>query len=229
MRDGMDLLLFVVLPYAAFAIFTIGSFERYRRHSMSVTSQSSQFLENRRHFWALMPFHLGLLAVLAAHVVWFALPGAMLRFNLDPGRLFAGEVLVLMFALLAFCGFVAVGVRRAGDARLRVVTTGWDWVVYSLLLTQIALGVLVAVRYTWGSTWFAAVATPYLWSLVRLNPDMAAIAALPLLARVHIVGAYVLLGIFPFSRLVHILAVPNPYLWRPPQLVRWHAAGRVVT
>ena len=77
MRAGMDLLLFVVLPYAAFAIFAIGSFERYRRHSMSVTSQSSQFLENRRHFWALMPFHLGLLAVLAAHLAWFALPARL--------------------------------------------------------------------------------------------------------------------------------------------------------
>jgi nitrate reductase gamma subunit len=225
----MDLLLFVVLPYAAFAIFAIGSFERYRRHSTSVTSQSSQFLENRRHFWAMMPFHLGLLAVLAAHLVWFALPATMLRFNESATRLFAGEAVVLMFALLALFGFAAVGVRRAGDERLRVVTTAWDWAVYSLLLLQIALGVVVAVRYTWGSTWFAAVATPYLWSLLQLNPDMAAIAALPLLARVHIVGAYVLLAIFPFSRLVHILAVPNPYLWRPPLLVRWHPARRVAT
>ncbi|MFQ6610595.1 MAG: respiratory nitrate reductase subunit gamma [Fidelibacterota bacterium] len=27
---------------------------------------------------------------------------------------------------------------------------------------------------------------------------------------------------FPFSRLVHVLVVPNPYLWRRPQLVRWN-------
>ena len=229
MQAGMDLLLFVVLPYAAFVIFAIGSVERYRRHSMSVTSQSSQFLENRRHFWALMPFHLGLLAVLAAHVVWFALPGATLRFNQSTMRLFAGEAVVLMFALLALFGFAAVGFRRAGDARLRVVTSAWDWAVYALLLAQIALGVAVALRYMWGSTWFASVATPYLWSLVRLNPDMTAVAALPGLARAHIIGSYVLLAIFPFSRLVHILAVPNPYLWRPPQLVRWHPGRTAVT
>jgi nitrate reductase gamma subunit len=224
MRAGIDLLLFVVLPYVALVICVIGSIERYRRHAMSVTSQSSQFLENRRHFWALMPFHLGLLAVLAAHVVWLVFPGLTIRFNQNPNRLFAGEVVALTAALLALFGAAAVGVRRGGDARLRVVTTAWDWIVYALLLAQIALGVVVAVRHMWGSTWFAAVAAPYLWSLVRLNPDMTAIAALPLVARAHIVGAYLLLAIFPFSRLVHVLAVPNPYLWRPPQLVRWHSA-----
>jgi nitrate reductase gamma subunit len=229
MRAGMDLLLFVVFPYAAVIVCVIGSIERYRRHSFSVTSLSSQFLENRRHFWGVMPFHLGLLAVLAAHVVWFAIPSLVLRWNHDSTRLYVAEVATLACGLLALFGFVAVGLRRAGDARLRVVTSRWDWVVYAVLLAQIASGVLVAVRYTWGSTWFAAVAAPYLWSLARLNPDMAAAAALPLLARAHIIGAYVLLAVFPFSRLVHIVAVPNPYLWRPPQLVRWHRRVEAAT
>jgi nitrate reductase gamma subunit len=54
---------------------------------------------------------------------------------------------------------------------------------------------------------------------------------MPLLVRAHIVGAWLLLAVFPFSRLVHILVVPNPYLWRAPQVVRWYdrpaeASGR---
>jgi len=28
--------------------------------------------------------------------------------------------------------------------------------------------------------------------------------------------------LFPFTRLVHLLVVPNPYLWRKPQMVRWY-------
>jgi len=32
----------------------------------------------------------------------------------------------------------------------------------------------------------------------------------------------VLIGFFPFTRLVHILVVPNPYLWRRTQVVRWY-------
>jgi len=225
MQGPLDLLLFVVLPYVAAIVFAIGSIERYRRHSSSVTSQSSQFLENRRHFWAVMPFHLGLLAVLVAHLVWFLAPDLTLRWNREPLRLYAVEVVMLASGLLALSGFAIVGLRRAADARVRVVTGSWDWVVYALLLVQIAFGVFVAVFHTWGSTWFAAVGSPYLWSLVRLDPDIAAVAALPLLARAHIVSAWLLLAVFPFSRLVHILAVPNPYLWRRPQVVRWHRAA----
>ena len=222
MRAGIDLMLLVVLPYVAVIVCVVGSIERYRRHSFSVSSQSSQFLENRRHFWGMMPFHFGLLLVLIAHVVWFLVPAHVVSWNRAPARLYGAEVATLACGLLALFGVVTIGLRRAADPRLRVVTSPADWIVYGLLFAQIAFGVLIAVRYTWGSTWFAAVAAPYLWSLVGLNPDMAAVAALPMLARIHIVGAYVLLAVFPFSRLVHILAVPNPYLWRSPQVVRFH-------
>ena len=45
---------------------------------------------------------------------------------------------------------------------------------------------------------------------------------MPLLFKVHVVNAWLLIGFFPFTRLVHILVVPNPYLWRKPQVVRWN-------
>ena len=28
--------------------------------------------------------------------------------------------------------------------------------------------------------------------------------------------------VFPFTRLVHVLVVPNPYLWRKTQVVIWN-------
>lgn len=223
MRPAVDVLLFAVLPYVAIIVCIVGTIERYRRHVFSVTSLSSQFLENRRHFWGMMPFHFGILLVLVAHVVWFAFPSAVLRWNASPRRLYALEIAALACGLAALGGFAAIGVRRAADLKLRMVTSAWDWVVYVLLLSQIALGVAVAVQHSWGSSWYAAVASPYLWSLARFTPDTAAIAGLPLLAQAHIAGTWLLVALFPFSRLVHILAVPNPYLWRPPQVVRWHA------
>jgi nitrate reductase gamma subunit len=221
MRGSVEVLLFVVLPYAAVLLFAVGSLERYRRHPFSVSSHSSQLFEGRRHFWALMPFHVGLLGVLAAHVVWLLAPGAVQRWNVVPSRLYGAEVAALACAVTALVGYLAAGLRRASDARLRVVTTAADWIVYALLLTQIVLGILIAVRYTWGSAWFVTIATPYLWSLARLAPDAGAVAALPHLVRAHIVVAWLLVAIFPFSRLVHVLSVPNPYLWRRPQVVRW--------
>jgi nitrate reductase gamma subunit len=44
---------------------------------------------------------------------------------------------------------------------------------------------------------------------------------MPWLVKLHILNAYLLILLFPFTRLVHVLVVPNPYLWRKPQVVRW--------
>jgi nitrate reductase gamma subunit len=41
-------------------------------------------------------------------------------------------------------------------------------------------------------------------------------------AKLHILNAYVLIGVFGFSRLVHMLVVPISYLWRPYQVVVWN-------
>jgi nitrate reductase gamma subunit len=105
---------------------------------------------------------------------------------------------------------------------LRRGTHTVDWIVYALLLWQLASGLALAVAYPWGSSWYATAAAPYLWSLVRLQPDATLVSALPLLARAHVAGTWMLLGFFAFSRLVHIVVVPNPYLWRAPQVVRWY-------
>lgn len=86
--------------------------------------------------------------------------------------------------------------------------------------------ILVAVLYPWGSSWYAATMTPYLWSLLQFNPDITYVSALPLMVKLHIVNAFIVVGLFPFTRLVHILVVPNPYLWRRTQVVRWYGEAR---
>jgi nitrate reductase gamma subunit len=218
---AVNLLLFVVLPYAAVAVAVVATFERYRRRPYSVTSHSSQFLENRQHFWGIVPFHYGLLPVLIGHAIAFALPGVLLAWNASPTRLYVLEAIGLILGLLATAGLAALVLRRAAGERLRPFTTRLDWMVYALLLVQLASGVYIALAHSWGSSWFAAAATPYLWSLVRLQPDTTLIGAMPLPVKAHVAAAFMLVAVFPFSRLVHVLAVPNAYLWRRPQVVRW--------
>ncbi len=222
MTPASDVLLFVVLPYAAILLAVVGTVERYRRHAFSCTSQSSQLLENRVHFWALVPFHAGILTVLLGHLVAFLIPRGVLAWNAVPMRWYVLETATLAGGLLALAGLGLAIVRRGSVATVRIGTSRFDWLVYALLLLQIATGVSLAIRYPVGSSWFAAAAAPYLWSLVAFQPDVSLIAAMPLLVRAHIVGAWLLLAVFPFSRLVHVLAVPNSYLWRRPQVVRWY-------
>ncbi|HUE73856.1 MAG TPA: respiratory nitrate reductase subunit gamma [Pirellulaceae bacterium] len=218
----LDTLFFAVLPYVAFFTFFLVTIQRYRQRTFSYSSLSSQFLENKRHFWSLVPFHYGILVVLAGHIIAFLFPRELLLFNSRPLRLYILEVSALIFGLMTLIGLVASLARRATESKIRVVTGISDWILYGVLLLQVASGVYVALFHPWGSSWFAATVSPYLWSLVMLNPDFTSISAMPLSVKLHIINAYVLIGFFPFTRLVHVLVMPNPYLWRKPQVVRWY-------
>lgn len=218
----LDAFLFVVLPYVALFSFFLLSIHRYRRHRFSYSSLSSQLLENQDHFWAVVPFHYGILVVLAGHVVAFLIPRQILLWNSHPLRLYVLEFTALVFGLLALIGLLAGIMRRLAFKNLRKVTSPMDWVVFFLLLVQIGAGVYVAVFEGWGSSWFAASAAPYIWSLVELHPDSSFVVAMPWAVKLHIVNASILIGLVPFTRLAHILVVPNPYLWRKPQVVRWY-------
>jgi len=218
----LDQFLFAILPYMVAITFLPVTIQRYRARGFTYSSLSSQFLENQQHFWSLVPFHYGILVVVAGHFVAFLLPRQLLWWNTQPLRLYVLEISALIFAALALIGLCAALVRRFTASKVRVVTTTRDWVLFALLVVQIALGIGVAVFHPWGSSWFAAVVTPYLWSLLKLNPNLTAVAAMPLLAKLHIVNAYLVIGYFPFTRLVHVLVIPNPYLWRKPQVVRWY-------
>lgn len=217
-----DELLFTVLPYVAMCVFFLGTIVRYRTAPFTYSSLSSQFLENDEHFWALVPFHFGIIVILTGHVVAFLIPHQMLLWNSRPLRLYIVEASALAFGLLALVGIAAAIHRRLTFRKVREVTSRLDWIVLGLLLVQVLTGVLVAIYHPWGSSWFAAVLTPYLWSLVTLSPDLGYIAGMPLLVKTHIGLAYVLIALSPFTRLVHILVAPNPYLWRRPQVVRWY-------
>jgi nitrate reductase gamma subunit len=225
MTNASNQLLFIVLPYLALLLFLVGTIMRYFKAPFTYSSLSSQFLENRQHFWGLVPFHYGIVVVLVGHVVAFLIPRHILAWNSQPLRLYVLEVAALTFALLALVGLFGAILRRATVSKLRVVTSPHDWAVLALLVVQIASGIYIAVFHPWGSSWFAAAAAPYLWSLLRFSPDISYVAMMPWGVKLHLVLGYALIGFTPFTRLVHFLVVPNPYLWRRPQVVRWYGAA----
>jgi nitrate reductase gamma subunit len=224
----LDQFLFVALPYLAFAVFFIGTIQRYRQQSFSYSSLSSQLLENKQHFWGMVPFHYGILAIIVGHVIGFAIPRAVLAWNGRPLRLYILEVSALICGMLAFVCLVTAVFRRIRYPKIRMVTTVPDWIVFGMLLFQIFSGIYVAIFVGWGSSWFAAAASPYLWSLLAFKPQIGYLAEMPWMVKLHIVNAFLLIGFFPFTRLVHILVIPNMYLWRRPQVVRWNWDRRTI-
>lgn len=222
----LDLVLLAALPYVVMVTFLVMTVYRYRAETFTYSSLSSQFLENREHFWGMVPFHYGILIVLGGHIVAFLIPRQILLWNSRPLRLYVLEISALAFGLLTLIGLISLLLRRLKQPKIRTVTSTADWILYGLLFVQVVSGVYIALAYPWGSSWFAAAATPYLWSLVKLNPHLGFVSAMPFAVKLHIVNAWLLIGFFPFTRLVHILVVPNPYLWRKPQVVRWSFGGR---
>ncbi len=69
---------------------------------------------------------------------------------------------------------------------------------------------------------FAADLTPYLRSIFTFDPEIAAISAMPWVIKLHVIGAFTIILLIPFSRLAHFLVAPLHYLWRPYQIVIWY-------
>jgi NNP family nitrate/nitrite transporter-like MFS transporter len=216
-----ELFLFGVFPYAALAVAGVGVAARYRAPA-TLGARSSEFLEKKVLFWGSVPWHYAILAILAAHLLAAVAPGAWGALVADPRRLVALEIAGTALGLWATFAVALLIVRRALSPRLRVVTTWVDWLVLALLLAQVATGTWVSLTLRWGSVWYLHTAAPWLGSLFTLAPRVDLAAVLPTIAKFHAVGAFVLLALLPFSRLVHALSVPLGYLWRPFQVVVWN-------
>jgi nitrate reductase gamma subunit len=217
-----DFLLFAAFPYTALVVFFIMTIQRYRQRKFTYSTLSSQFLENQLHFWGSVPFHYGILAVLFGHLTAFLIPKSVLLWNAAPLRLFVLEATGLAFAVLALVGLVNTVIRRFSITKARRTSNAGDWILYGILLVQVGTGISIAVLHGWGSSWYSASIVPWLRSLFTFQPEVAYVAGLPLLVKIHAISAFVLIGVFPFTRLVHILVVPNPYLWRRTQVVIWN-------
>jgi len=218
----LDNFFFIALPYMALLIFLIGTILRYRMTKFSVSSLSSQFLESRSLFWGSVPFHFGIIILFFGHLIGFLFPSSVIAFNSEPVRLLILEVSGFIAGLMMLFGLVMLLYRRITNKRVMIVTTKMDIFVELLIISQVILGLLVAYNYQWGSSWFAAVLTPYLNSIFLLNPDISAVSTMPLILKWHIIGAYLIVMFFPFSRLAHVLVAPFHYIWRPYQRVLWN-------
>lgn len=217
-----DLILFAVFPYVAVALAIAVGIYRYTIDRYSWSSQSSQFLESRALFWGSVPWHYAILLILLAHLLAFLFPAGWGALVGKPLRLYLLEITGMALGLATVIAIALLIVRRAVNDRVATVTSVVDWFLLAALLLQVATGVWIAFTLRWGSVWYLHTATPWLWSLVKLDPQVQYLAVLPWVVKVHAVNAFVLIALFPFSRLVHVVSVPLTYLARPYQVVVWY-------
>ncbi|MBA4398678.1 MAG: respiratory nitrate reductase subunit gamma [Chloroflexi bacterium] len=213
---------FVIWPYISLTIFVVVTVYRSIIRPFSISSLSSQLLENKQLYWGSISFHYGIVLVLLGHLLALLIPRSVVLWNAVPLRLYLLEITGLGLGLWSLAGLLILVFRRVTVRRVQVVTTPMDVVVLAALLVSVISGVLVATLYRFGSYWFTGVFSPYLLSLATFTPRVDLVAPLPWLIKLHVINNFVLAVIFPFSRLVHIFTYPIGYLIRPWQIVLWN-------
>jgi nitrate reductase gamma subunit len=219
----LNVFLFVVLPYMALALFLFVTPYRYFSNRLTWSAYSTQFLEGKTLYWGSNAWHYGIIPVVAAHLPGIIAPGAMKAVLANRQALILLESIGLGLGLFAFFGCLVLAVRRAKTPMLKPVTSAGDWVLLLLLALQAATGVYTALFMRWGSQWYLHTAVPYLHSLLVFNPQVAYMADFPLAFKLHVAGAFVIVGLLPFTKLVHLLFLPIGFLKDPPILYRWRS------
>lgn len=213
------IVLWAIVPYVSIAVFVGGHVWRYRYDKFGWTTRSSQMYERRLLRWASPLFHFGILAALAGHIVGILVPKSFTEavglpetayhaMSIGLGTV-AGVGTVVGMALLIY--------RRRTVGPVFSATTRNDKLMYVVLATTILLGLFTTVLtnavgpgYDYRET-----VSPYFRSIFVLQPNADLIAAAPLGYRLHVLSAWLLFALWPFTRLVHVFSAPVGYLTRP--------------
>lgn len=220
----LNTMLFGLYPYVAISVFLVGSLLRFDRGQDTWRSGSSQLLRRRMLVVGSNCFHVGVLVILAGHVVGLLTPHEVYTaMGLSvPAKQMLAMVVGGVFGVVCFIGLTLLIVRRLTDPRIRATSSVMDIAILLLLYAQLILGlssILVSAQHLDGSEML--VLAGWAQHLVMLQPDAASlIANVNPIFKLHILLGLTIFLIFPFSRLVHIWSAPVGYVGRPYQIVR---------
>lgn len=219
------ILLWVIIPYAAMAIFIVGHVWRYRNGQFDWTSRSTQLLDRRILGWASPMFHYGALAAIGGHVIGLCIPPSVTSLIGITEHTYRWIAAIAggVAGAVTLIGFLGLVYRRVTSDRVRRNTTRIDFLTYLLLTALIGLGCWM----TFGDNLLSHAPYNYRvsigewWrSLFYLHPNPKAISGAPLVYQLHAIISWLFWASFPFSRLVHAWSIPLQYIGRPYILYR---------
>lgn len=216
-----NIFLWVIFPYICLTVMVIGIWWRWRTDQFGWTSRSSEMYE-RAWLRASSPlFHFGILMVAGGHVLGLLIPATWTSAVGISEHLY--HLIAVIFGSLAglmtIVGLVGLLVRRFVTKSVRLATSRNDILMYVLLSIPIALGAwATASTQIFGAPGgydYRATISPWLRSIFYFDPQVQLMANVPAAFKLHIVAAFLLFAIWPFTRLVHALAPPVTYPVRP--------------
>jgi nitrate reductase gamma subunit len=224
MSFTLNTILFGLYPYMAIVVCVAVCIVRFDREQYTWKAGSSQLLRSKGMVLASNLFHIGILFILAGHVVGLLTPESIYHHVIStPNKQLLAMISGGIFGVLCLIGLSMLLFRRLTDERVRANSSFSDILVLILLLIQLILGLLtivVSAEHMDGSvmvllaTWAQSIAT--------LQPIQAsaAIANVHILYKLHVFFGLTIVLIFPYTRLVHMISAPIWYLGRSYQIVR---------
>lgn len=214
-----DILLWAVVPYLSFVTIVLGTIWRYRYDKFGWTTRSSQLYESNVLRWGSPMFHFGVLLVLVGHVGGLLVPKAwteavgVTEHTYHLMAVFVGT-LAGFFTLIGMAVLIA---RRRLTGPVFAATTRNDKTMYVVLASVIVLGLWATVKANVADDGYdyRETISPWFRSLFYLRPDPSVMAGVPASFQLHILMAFALVAVWPFTRLIHAFSAPVGYLTRP--------------
>ena len=123
--------LWVIFPYVCIAIFIVGHIFRYRNDQFGWTAKSSEFIEKKQLMIGSLLFHIGIIPVIAGHVVGLGIPKEWTRavgvsdHMYHMGAVWGGG----FFGVVTFAGMLILTSRRFTLKNVRKLSSASDLIV----------------------------------------------------------------------------------------------------
>ncbi|HLU21004.1 respiratory nitrate reductase subunit gamma [Lederbergia graminis] len=214
----IDTFLWAVFPYLTSTIFIIGHIIRYNVDQFGWSAQSSEFLEKRQLKWGSLLFHWGIVFVFFGHVAGIMIPKIIYDtvgvsdHLYHMGALWLGGAAGVATVIGGFLLFL----RRSGHRRIRNNSS------FNAMFTLVLLGAVVLVGFTatvgyaasGGDFDYRTTISPWFRGLLLFNPQPELMVGAPFGFQLHVILAFALFAVWPFTRLVHVWSLPLEYLTR---------------
>lgn len=220
----LDQFLWVIFPYLCLVVFIVGHIFRYRTDQFHWTAKSSEFVEKKHLKWGSLMFHLGILPVIGGHIAGLGIPKEWMEaIGVNDHLYHIGATYVGgFFGIITLAGMLLLTARRLTIKNVRRLSSASDIIVNLVLLFIVLMGMYSTLVTNAVQPEFDYRSTISVWfrDLFTLRPDASVMADVPLSFQLHILTAFLIFGMWPFTRLVHVWSVPLNYVGRSYILYR---------
>src|SRR5699024_8557081 len=213
-----EMLLWVVIPYVALAMFIGGHIWRWREDQFGWTTRSSQIYESKLLRIGSPMFHYGIIGIFLGHAVGLGIPKSWTRAIGLSDHMYHLMAITIGLAAAVACvgGLFLLIYRRRTNRRVFGATTVMDKAMYLMLAHVITFGVLATVVHTAvGSYDYREGVSSWFHQICTLQPAPTLMSTSTISLQPHILSALAIFALWPFTRLLHVLSVPLGHLPRP--------------